>query len=159
MHRLPSNDAVATINSDLVNVLMGEGTSEDKHRALNKWQADMLEIAGNNSARAYEIGHAAGATKVQINANPKIKAIKVRDLNLEKGRAKGAQAQKDYAAETKKLIETLNSDLLKNPNTARWKLGERAEYIKKKLIEMDRKQTNGEPYKTSTIKLLITGKG
>lgn len=144
---------------ELIDVLMGKKTVEDKLAALTDWESTVLEIAGNNSVEAFKAGRAAGATKVRIKENPKIEAFKIRDSNLEKGRAKGSQAQKEYADETKKLIETLNSDLLKHPISARWKLGERAEYIKKKLIEMDRKQTNGKPYKTSTIKLFITGKG
>lgn len=143
---------------DLVDVLVDEKSVEEKHIALAKWEATLLEIVGNNSVEILKIGRTAGSTKVRINENPKIQAYKEREAILKKGRAKGSKSQKDYAAETKQLIEAINSDLLKHSDTARWKLDKRASYIEKKLKENNRKQINGQPYKVSTIKLLITGK-
>jgi hypothetical protein len=76
------------------------------------------------------------------------------------GQIAGAKAQKTYAAETLRIIETLNSDLLKNHTTARWVSSDRAEYIAKKLAEMmpPRVQPNGKPYASSTILKKIQGK-
>ncbi len=157
----PAKKAVSTINvySNLLNVLMEESTSKEKHLALNKWEADMLEIAGNNSARAFKIGRTAGATKVRVEENPKIEAIQKRKVILDNGRTIGAQIQKNYADETKEFIQIINSDLLKHADTARWTLDERAKHIEKKLVTINRKQINRTPYKFSTIKKFITGKG
>lgn len=90
---------------------------------------------------------------------PAIQANQERLIALAKGRQMGAEAQKQYAAETQKIIFEINSDLLKNPNTARWDLDRRAGYIAEKLSEQGRRQLNGNPYMASTIKSKITGKG
>ncbi len=138
--------------------LMSNSTEEEKQSALTQWEIEQLALAGSDISQVILIARVSGATNVQIDANPKIKAYKKRDEILKKGRSRGKEAQKDYAAETKKTIEIMNSDLLKHANTARWTSNQRAEFIKKRLIQNNRKQINGKPYKASTIKLFITGK-
>ncbi len=84
---------------------------------------------------------------------------------FDKGRAvaqkKGAEAQKSHAAETLRIIEEINSYLLKDPVKARWTVADRADFIARKLSEMmpPRVQVNGKPYATSTILKKIQGKG
>lgn len=81
------------------------------------------------------------------------------DSNRAQGRPLGAKAQKEYAEESNRMILKINNDLLCHPDTARWGLEKRADYIKDQLIKQSRKQANGKPYKASTIKTKITGKG
>jgi hypothetical protein len=156
---LGSNDISQRLDAYLpmIDCLL-EGTTEEQAKALAEWESKMIAEAGNNATRIAKIARAAGATDVRIKESPKFKAFKEREAALKKGRSEGTQAQQEYAAETIKLIETLNSDLLKHPDTARWTLTKRAEYIEKELIKNKRKQINGTPYKFSTIKKRITGK-
>ena len=143
---------------DLAEVLMETKTVEEKLTALAKWQNNVLEIVGNNPIEILRIGRIYGDTKVRINENHKIHAFLHREVILKEGRAKGSIAQKIHAQKTKEFIQKINSDLLKHPETARWTLDKRANYIEKKLIENNKKQINGKSYKVSTIKLFITGK-
>ncbi len=78
--------------------------------------------------------------------------------NLASGRAKGAQVQKEHAAKTLEFVERVNNDLLQKSGTAYRHLNQRADYITKKLLETGRMQPNGNPYKTTTIYKMITGK-
>ena len=160
---LTSTDKVTSkvfAHLDLFNVLMDKNnTGEDKHAALANWETTMLEIVGNISAEVLNIGRVVGETKTLINENPKIKAYKERETILKEGRAIGSKSQKKHAADTKKLIEKINSDLLRHSITARWTLNQRAERIEQTLNNTNRKQINGKPYRLSTIKLFITGKG
>lgn len=89
--------------------------------------------------------------------NAAVKKTKLQDKNLGAGRQKGAQSQKDKAAEAERVILQINDELHKHPDTARWSLKERASYIEKKLKAQNIKQPNGTPYAFSTIKLKITG--
>ena len=142
----------------LLDVLMDKTSNEEKHAALNKWQTTLLEIVGDDHAEILQIGRVVGDTKAHIEVNHKIKAFDERDTNLEKGRSKGAQSQKEHAEEIKQKIYTYNSELLKNSTSARWTLDQRADYIEKKLNGFGIKQINGKPYLFSTIKKMITGK-
>lgn len=144
---------------ELVDVLMGEKSVEEKFAALSKWENNLLEIIGNDITEVLVIGRVAGATKMRISENPKIRAFKKREESLKKGRIQGAQVQKSYAAATKNMISIINLELLKHPDTARWTLDQRAKHIEGVLIQNNRKQINGKPYKVSTIRLIITGKG
>lgn len=143
----------------LLDVLMDKTSNDEKHVALNKWQVTLLDIVDNDCAEILQIGKVVGDTKAHIEVNHKIKAFDERNANLEKGRLKGVQSQKEKAEERKQLIDKINSDLLKHPDTARWSLDRRAEYIEKKLSEMRNHQINDKPYQFSTIKKMITGKG
>jgi hypothetical protein len=79
--------------------------------------------------------------------------------NLTTGRLKGAASQKDQAERNDKLILKINEDLLHHPDTARWKLEQRAAYIADQCSRQKITKVNGEPYTTKTIKKKITGKG
>lgn len=97
--------------------------------------------------------------KIMTKWNDAIKDARKQKSNLAVGRAEGAKKQMEHAAETWRMVEKMNADLLKHPDTARWDLGQRAEYLEKKLKEQGRMQPNGNPYLKSTIKTKITGKG
>lgn len=95
-----------------------------------------------------------------------IKAALDRDKTLKAGRSKGAKVNNLRAEAVKELCLRINSELLKNPNTADWTLVKRAKYIAERLpkrqITIENKtykatQINGENYKASTIKNMITG--
>jgi len=61
--------------------------------------------------------------------------LQLQENNLEKGRLKGAQTQKEAAAERDKEILNMNADLLNHSNTARWKLEQRAAYIRDRVFK------------------------
>lgn len=147
-------DALRALGSQLLN-----GSPEEKRSALAKWEAEMMAIAGDNINKVAEVARIAGATGVRIDEQPKIKAFKARGVNLKNGQIKGQKTQKDYAAETWVMVAKINADLLKHPDTARWKLDRRADYIANYLKQNGRKQINKKPYLASTIVKRITGKG
>lgn len=134
-------------------------TPEEKKLAIDQWETRMIAIAGKNTTRVAEIAGAAGAARVFVRELHKIDAFKERSENLKIGRDRGAQKQKTYAAETWRIVATMNADLLKHANTARHDLDQRAKYIEKKLQDLNIRQLNGKPYLASTIKTKITGKG
>lgn len=118
-------------------------------------QGDLLRNVNAAIPAARKQGHLA-ALLLNLDA---IGAKERSLMNLAKGRTMGAMSQKQYAAETHQLILSINADLLINPNCARWGLDRRASYIEEQLLAKNRKQPNGRPYKASTIKTKITGKG
>lgn len=88
------------------------------------------------------------------------------DENLKLGRQKGATKNKKRADAIKVWVSQMNGDLLMHPNTARWGVEKRAEYIAEKLatgtIEIDgdicsATMGNGKKYSSSTIITWITG--
>jgi hypothetical protein len=143
---------------ELLNVLMDKKSNDEKHAALSKWQATLLEIVGNDCTEILQIGCVTGDTAAHIEVNHKVKAFDERNANLKKGRFKGARRQKEHSEKIDKLILTINSDLLNHPHSARWTLDQRADYIEKDLSKKKIKQINGEPYLFSTIRKKITGK-
>lgn len=134
------------------------GNTEEKHEALDTWEAEMLSIAGNNLNAAVNIARIAGSTRSRIETLSMVRAVRAQGKGLKNAQTIGANANKAYAAESNRLIEQLNADLLGHITTARWGIKERASHIEKKLIEIDRKQTNGKPYSHGTISKKITGK-
>lgn len=81
--------------------------------------------------------------------------LQPRDENLAKGRPKGAQTQKEAAAERYKKMRNINADLLKHSNTARWTLERRAAHIrdlvfKNEETKEENKETKGK-YSIGTI--------
>jgi len=82
-----------------------------------------------------------------------IESAKKLKRNLTVGRALGAEANKNKTEKSHELILQINADLLKNPDTARWQLDKRAEYIEKQDVKM----VNGKKYSVRTIKNIITG--
>lgn len=139
--------------------LEAAGSTDEQLNALNEWEAVMLTMAGNNKEIALRIARAAGATRARIHTLPMVRAIKAQNKSLKKAQVIGAKSQKDYAAETNRIIELLNNDLLGQNNTARWGLKERALHIEKKLVELNRNQVNGKSYTYGVIYKKITGKG
>lgn len=118
-------------------------------------QGDLLRNVSAAIPEARKQGHLAAL----LSHWDAIRAKEQRLLALAEGRSVGSKSQKQYAAETDRIVLGINADLLKNPNCARWGLDRRASYIEQKLLEQKRKQPNGKPYKASTIKTKITGKG
>lgn len=139
--------------------------SEFWYERVNKGWAETIELVERQSeiitSLEAQIPLAAkqGELAAIISNAKALEAHAKRIIALAKGRRMGAEAQKQYAAETQEIIIGINADLLKNPNTARWDLERRADYIAEKLLEQGRRQPNGNPYRVSTIKNKITGKG
>lgn len=153
-HKLEKGEASLALNMKLL-----EGSTEEKLEALIIWEVARLKIAGNNIKEVAEVARIAGATSARIDTLPMVRAVKAQNNGLKKAQVIGAKSQKDYAAETNRIIEQLNDDLLGHINTARWGLKERAIHIEKKLIELSRNQLNGNPYTYGVIYKKITGKG
>lgn len=98
-----------------------------------------------------------------------IEAIKERRrrMPLDKGRLKGSKSQKEYAAETWRIVEQRHKQFLKRSDYAGWKPGQRATYIAMLMIAepeqseplKGRKQQNGKPYLASTIQKRLENMG
>jgi hypothetical protein len=121
-------------------------------------QADLLA--------AHDIGlrHAEYmAGTISGRANERAKQNK----NLANGRLEGQKSQKEYAAETWRLVAERHKQFLKRPDYAGWKPGARATYLAG-LMQADpdnneplkgRHQTNGQPYKASGIQKRLAKMG
>jgi hypothetical protein len=150
-----SPEAVVTEIARLCGALM-TGTPDEARNAVLKWERSEVAAAGGDTTKLVGIGRTSGATLARIEQRPQVAIAKQVKAGLATGRPLGANAQREYAAETWRLVARLDSELLKDPMAARWGLDKRAARI---LQLLDRKQANGHPYKLSTIKKRITGKG
>jgi hypothetical protein len=142
------NQSLKTEIDLLQKQLRGERESKE---ITNQTVTNMLSILGSAVKDSQE--------KLRKDLAPFAKTIKTQRPAFEKGRLIGAKTQKDHAAKTLELIKTMNSDLLKNADTARWLLPQRATHIEGRLRALKRTQPNGKPYKASAIQKKITGKG
>lgn len=98
-----------------------------------------------------------GLTAVYEAERHKLDAYKILQLNLSVGRKKGAKSQCESAAQALRVMLRINSDLLNNPHTCRYSLGERAVHIAETLQKQGVRQPNGKPYSIATVKKKITG--
>lgn len=144
--------------------------SENQSLKIEIEQLQKAFVAGQQAALSYhqnflttlnliDVERGRAVERLRTQLAPYAKTIKTLGTVFAKGRSDGAQAQKQYAVETWAIVKTLNNDLLKHPDTARWPLRARAAHIEKILRERQRAQPNGNPYKASTIQKRIAGKG
>lgn len=135
------------------------GSIDEQLATLEQLKIGWLALAGNNIGNAVFFAEAIGETRALIIEAPKLKAIEAQRAALPKARENSARLQKEHAANTNQIILRLNAELLTHPDSARWTLEERAKYIEQKLKEWKTVQLNKSPYKASSIKTKITGKG
>ena len=108
------------------------------------------------------------ASGAQVGADERIKEVLTTlSRNLDEGRRKGAESQKEYAAETWRLVEERHKQFLKRPDYAGWKPGQRATYLAGLMLAdpdineplKGRNQPNGNPYEASTIQKRLAKMG
>lgn len=88
-----------------------------------------------------------------IDAGVLQKKSEIETKALGPGRKKGQQTNMNHANKMHADILKINADLLKHPNTARYTLEKRAEYIVKQPGIL---QVNGKPYLARTVKDIIS---
>lgn len=129
--------------------------SDDKQRRLAVVGAagkDLLQRAIDISMQALATQSSESIATVAALGN----LIQKQKSNLDQGRLKGSKSQQQSAADRRDAIERMNSDLLKNPTTARWSLRERADYICSKVRK---NQKTRESYGVDSMIKMIQGKG
>ncbi len=97
-----------------------KGTLEQQHSAVAKWETEALARADNNITRVTEIVRLAAATKVQIAMQDKVKAFKIRDRNLAKGRLDGVKTRKKTAKDKQSRLTKAIGDLFDKPDKPGW---------------------------------------
>lgn len=106
------------------------------------------------------VGEAVGKNHAMMEkVAPNLVAFHKSIEGLASGRPKGALSQKKHAAAIWKEVMQINADLLLHPDTARWGIHQRAEYITVWLRDHDRLQLNGNQYQSATIARKIAGTG
>jgi len=96
------------------------GTPEEQLSALAKWETEMMSIAGGSTIKVAQVAHIAGATEVRIKERHKIKAFKVRDANLAKGREGAVKKRQKMATEKQVLLINSIAALFDKPDKPGW---------------------------------------
>lgn len=136
---------------------------------IDQYRPQFFESMANKSLGIEEalmeavINDAANLSKKYGRAR---KTAEGQQQNLALGRQQGTAKIKQRANVIHTLAHQINNDLLTHPDTARWTLARRAEYIQQKLetdmVEVDgykykATMANGKNYTVATIKTWITG--
>ena len=124
---------------------------------------------------ALQFPAAHGAVRDHIAANPLNLETILCLLEVERGRTKseqqassteqfkgaqrkGSAKQKEYAAETWRIVHLVDAETRKHPLSANMGAWERAGYIVDRLAALGRHQTNGLPYSQKTVHARISRK-
>ena len=81
------------------------GTPDEIRNAVLQWEQGEVATAGGNRIKLVEIGRISGATLARIELRPQVTTVKKVMAGLAAGRDFGAKAQKEYAAETWRLVD------------------------------------------------------
>jgi hypothetical protein len=125
-----------------------------------------LAIEHHDSLQVKFLQHLKQIIGVTGTYQNKMKIARKIEQNLTSGRQKGAIKNKERASVVKQLATRINDELLQHPDSARWTVEQRADFIQKQLssktVEIGGKlypatMANGRKYLTGTIQNWITG--